>query len=54
MKVVIQMHNGEERTYCNVERVKDTDQYKVTIYGEEGILAIVDKGDLKNLLTEEE
>ena len=28
MKVIIKMHSGEEITYTNVERVKDTDQYK--------------------------
>ena len=53
MKVWVQLHNGEERTYEGAIRVDDSDRYKVKIYGEGGVLAIVDKGDLKNLLTEE-
>ena len=53
MKVWIEMHNGAERTYEEVTRVDDTDRYKVKIYGAKGLLARVDKGDLKNLLTDE-
>jgi len=53
MKVWIEMHNGAERTYEEVARVDDTDRYKVKIYGAKGLLARVDKGDLKNLLTDE-
>ena len=51
IKVWIAMHNGEERTYEEVAQVDDTDRYKVKIYGAKGLLAWIDKGDLKNLLT---
>jgi hypothetical protein len=47
------MYNGEKRTYEGVTRVDDTDRYKVKIYGKNELLALVAKGDLKNLLTEE-
>jgi hypothetical protein len=53
MRVNVELHSGEERTYENAERVADTDKYKVTIYSNNGILAILNKGDIKNLLTEE-
>jgi hypothetical protein len=54
MKVWVQLHNGEERTYEQVARVDDSDRYKVTVIGDNGVLAIIDKSDLKNLLTEEQ
>jgi len=53
MKVWVQLHNGQERTYENATRVDETDRDKIKIYGEQGVLAVVDRGDLKNLLTEE-
>ena len=40
-------------TYEDVTRVDDSDRYKVKIYGDSSVLAIIDKGDLKNLLTED-
>ena len=54
MKVWMQLHNAEERTYAQVSRVDDGDRSRVTIYEEHGVLAILDKGDLKNLLTDAE
>lgn len=55
MKVTVQMQNGEERTYQQADRVMEKDKYSVYIYGEENrVLAILNKGDIKNLLTDEE
>jgi hypothetical protein len=54
MKVWVQLHNGEERTYEGATRIDDSDRYPVTVYGDGGVLAIVSKGDLKNLLTANE
>ena len=51
-KVWVQLHNGEERTYEAVTRVDVSDRYKIMIYNQSGVLAVVDKGDLKNLLTD--
>ncbi len=50
--VWIQLVNGQERTYQNVTRIDDTDEQKVNIYDGDLILAIINKSDLKNLLTE--
>lgn len=53
-RVVVQLHNGEERTYQQADRVVEKDKYSVYIYGEENcVLAILSKGDVKNLITEE-
>lgn len=51
MKVWIELHNGQEHTYHQVDHIDD-DRYKITIYGDNGILAILDKGDLKNLISD--
>lgn len=51
-KVFIEMHNGEKRNYEGVTRILDG-QYKVKIYAESELLAMIDHGDIKNLLTEE-
>jgi hypothetical protein len=53
MKVKLELHSGEQIAYQDVDRIGDPDKYQITIYGERGILAIVNKGDIKNLLTEE-
>jgi len=54
MKVWIELQNNKEQSYECVERIDDTDRYKIFIYGENGVLAIINKGDLKNLLTSED
>jgi len=55
MKVWIELHNGQERNYQCVDRIDDSsERYKVIIYGEHGVLAILNKGDLKNLVTDDE
>lgn len=41
MKVWVQLHNGEERTYENATRVDETDRYKIKIYREEGVLPVI-------------
>lgn len=54
MKVTVKLHNGDERTYEQAVHVADHDKYSVYIYGEDNrILAIVSKGDIKTLLTDE-
>lgn len=52
MKVRVEFESGEKIAYENVERI-NSDNYKVSVYGENGILAILNKGDIKNLITEE-
>jgi hypothetical protein len=52
MKVSIELQNGKEQIYKDVKRI-DENSYKVTLYGEDGIVAIIDKEDIKNLFTEE-
>lgn len=51
MKVSIELQNGKEQTYKYVERIDDSNRYKITLYGENGVVAIIDRGDLKNLFT---
>lgn len=54
MKVTVQLQNGDERTYQQADRVTEKDKYSIYIYGEENrVLAILNKGDIKNLLTDE-
>ena len=53
MKVVVQLQDGQERTYDNADRVVENDRYSIYVYGEDNrVLAIVNKGDIRNLLTE--
>ena len=52
MKVWIQLQTQEERTYEQVVRIDDSDPYKIFVYGDQGVLAIINKAGLKNLLTE--
>ena len=54
MKVNIQLKNLQERTYEHVVRVDDSDHYKITVYGENGVLAIINRGELQNLFTEDD
>ena len=54
MKVVIQLQTGEERTYENADHVVEKDKHSLYVYGEDNrVLAIVSKGDIRNLLTED-
>ena len=53
MKVWISLYNGQEHTYHHVERIDD-DRYKIIIHGDNGVLAVIDKGDLKNLLSDKD
>ena len=53
-KVRIELNDGDEITYEGVTRVDDTDKYKITIYRDEDILAIINKFDIKNLISSEE
>lgn len=53
MKIVIQLKNGEERTYGNADRVTEKEKYSIYVYDEDThVLAILSKGDVKYLLTE--
>jgi len=55
MHVVVKLQTGEERTYENASRVVDKDKYQVYVYGGEGenhLLAVLSKGDIRTLLTE--
>lgn len=57
MKVWVQVQTSnseEERTYEDVVRIDDSDKYKIFIYGKDGVLAVVNKSNLKNLLTEKD
>lgn len=55
MKIWIELHNRKERTYENVTRVDDDpDGGEVKIYSDKTLLAIINKRDLKSLLTEKE
>jgi hypothetical protein len=53
MKVTVELHNGDKRTYEQASHVADKDKYSVYIYdAENNILAILSKGDIKSLLTD--
>jgi len=57
MRVVVTLQNNEGRTYENASRVVDKDKHQVYIYGgedENNVLAILNKGDIRNLLTEDD
>ena len=51
--VTVETHGGELKTFVGVTNVKD-DQYKISLYGPEGLEAIFDKGDVKTFLVERE
>ena len=54
MKVTVQLHTGAEHTYEQANHVSEKDKYSIFIYGDDNrVLAILDKGDIKNLLTDE-
>lgn len=54
MKVTVQLNNGEDRMYEQADHVAEKDKYSIYIYGKENrILAILNKGDIKNLITDE-
>ena len=48
------MNNGDDITYEGVTRVDDTDKFKITVYRDGDILAIINKFDIKNLISSEE
>ncbi len=51
--VTIQLQDGKELTYSNINRVEE-DRYKIKVYAADGaLLASLDRGDIKNLYTEE-
>ena len=51
MKVKIKLQDEEEVIYQDVDNIEKS-KYEITIYGEDdNILAIINKGDLKNLIT---
>ncbi|WP_211454438.1 hypothetical protein [Collimonas antrihumi] len=49
--VKVEMQDGTMATYDSVTRVAE-EKYRYTIYGESGVLAVLNKGDLKNLITD--
>ncbi|WP_238938339.1 hypothetical protein [Pseudomonas weihenstephanensis] len=53
MKVEIEKHDGSKYTYSDVDHVQDRDQYKLVLVKDGKILAIENKGDIKNLHTVE-
>jgi|GEM_PF-1265306 len=53
MKVKLELQNGHQIIYQTVDRIEDSDRYQITIYNENGILAIVNKGEIKSLISEE-
>lgn len=54
MQVEVEMHNGDRYSYAEAERVEDKDKYQVCIYGENRkVLAILQRGDIKSLITKE-
>ena len=52
--VTIEFQSGDDVTYKNVTIVHEDRYQKLTIYREGDVLAIVNKGDIKNLITTEE
>ncbi|MFZ2448196.1 MAG: hypothetical protein WAW37_17705 [Syntrophobacteraceae bacterium] len=51
MSVKIEMMDGEKHQFENVSRIDDSDRYKISIYGEYGLIATLQKGDIKQLIT---
>lgn len=51
--VEVEFYSDERPTLAwdGITHIKD-DQYKVYLYSEEGLMAIIDKGDIKNLVVE--
>jgi hypothetical protein len=53
MKVWIQLHDAQERTYESVTQViEDSVAKAIKLYQNDKLLAVIAKSDLKNLLTE--
>jgi hypothetical protein len=52
IKVWLQLHNGEERIYDHATCVDYSNRHKVIVESEHTVLAVIDKSDLKNLLTD--
>jgi hypothetical protein len=54
MNVTVELHNGQTHTYRDASRVKENGQYKIHVYdAQNNILAVLNTGDVKNLLTDE-
>lgn len=54
MNVTVELHNGQTHTYRGASRVSEHGQYKIHVYdAQNNILAILNTGDVKNLLTDE-
>jgi predicted transcriptional regulator len=51
-KIAIELHNHQKINYEGVVQVKN-EKNNVIIFGEEGVLAIIQKGDIMRLITEE-
>jgi hypothetical protein len=50
--VTITLQNGKELKYSKVARI-DEDRYKLNLWGEEGPLLSIDKGEIKTWYAEE-
>lgn len=54
MNVTVELHNGQTHTYRDASHVKENGQYKIHVYdAQNNILAVLNTGDVKNLLTDE-
>ncbi|MEK6710811.1 MAG: helix-turn-helix domain-containing protein [Nitrospinota bacterium] len=52
-KVKVEMHTGEEHEFSTVTNIEE-ERYKYKIYQDRKVLAVLDKGDVKNLITKDE
>ena len=53
MKVTVELHSGDKHTYEEADHVSDKDKFSIYIYDiDNRILAIFNKSDIKNLVTE--
>ena len=54
MNVTVELHDGQTHTYRDASRVSEVGKYKIHVYdAQNNILAILNAGDVKNLLTDE-
>ncbi|AMP05382.1 hypothetical protein [Collimonas pratensis] len=53
MKVWIQLNELAERVYEQVIWIDDSSKSKIILHGQHGILAMLDRDDVRNLLTDE-
>ncbi|OGL62426.1 MAG: hypothetical protein A3J27_10815 [Candidatus Tectomicrobia bacterium RIFCSPLOWO2_12_FULL_69_37] len=52
-KVKVEMHKGEEYEFSDVTRIEH-DRYKYELYRDREIVAVLNKWDVKNFITEEQ